>query len=598
MTADEKAGTVADLVIDRLAQWGAERIYGYAGDGNNPLLGALRRADGPVFVGARHEEAAAFMACGEAKYGGVGVVTSTQGPGAVHLLNGLYDARLDSVPVVAIVAQQHRTALGSGYQQEIDLQTLFHDVAASSVQLVATPEQVPMVVDRAFRTARAGGRPAVVILPHDVQTAPAPDLGQSHGEVVTSPRWTTGRILPREEDVAAAAEVIAAGERVAILAGRGARDAGAELVRLAEHLGAPVATSLFGKPFVDEEHPLAVGTMGHLGTDASAHALQGCDTLVIVGSHDPWTEFYPAPGQARAVQIDVDPAALGDRYPVEVGVVGEAAAAIDELMERLPARGSSPWRDEAEDAARLWRETARRRAEVPADPLNPEQVVRAFAERIPASAAVALDVGSVVYHYARQTNLPHDVPVHLSSTLASMGCGVPYGIAAKELRPDRPVAVLSGDGAMQMLGNAELVTVAERWRTWADPRFVVLVLGNRDLAEVSWEQREMEGEPRFSASQDVPEFDAARYAELLGLRGVRVSSPDELSQAFSDAFAADRPVVIDAEGDPDAPLLPPLPHAERVVDGMRQALEAEGDDGAHALRLLDAYLGVRHHRSS
>lgn len=462
MTADEKAGTVADLVIGRLAQWGAERIYGYAGDGNNPLLGALRRADGPVFVGARHEEAAAFMACGEAKYGGV--VTSTQGPGAVHLLNGLYDARLDGVPVVAIVAQQHRTALGSGYQQEIDLQTLFHDVAASSVQLVATPEQVPMVVDRAFRTARAGGRPAVVILPHDVQ-------------------------------------------------------------------------------------------------------------------------------------IDVDPAALGDRYPVEVGVVGEAAAAIDALIERLPACGSSPWRDEAEDAARLWRETARRRAEVPADPLNPEQVVRAFAERIPASAAVALDVGSVVYHYARQTNLPHDVPVHLSSTLASMGCGVPYGIAAKELRPDRPVAVLSGDGAMQMLGNAELVTVAERWRTWADPRFVVLVLGNRDLAEVSWEQREMEGEPRFSASQDVPEFDAARYAELLGLRGVRVSSPDELSQAFSDAFAADRPVVIDAEVDPDAPLLPPLPHAERVVDGMRQALEAEGDDGAHALRLLDAYLGVRHHRS-
>ena len=586
--------TTSDLIVRRLRDWGVERVYGYAGDGNNPLLGALRRAGGsPEFIGSRHEEGAAFMAVGEAKYGErVGVVTSTQGPGAVHLLNGLYDAKLDSAPVVALVAQQLRSVLGSGYQQEIDLQHLFADVASGFVQTVSAPEQLPMVLDRAFRSALAHGGPTVVILPHDVQQEPAPELGQEHGEVVTAPRWTTGVTVPAEADVRAAAKVISEGEKVAILAGQGVRHAQAEVMELAERLGAAVTTSLLGKPYVDESHPLAAGTMGHLGTPASAHALQNCDTVVLIGTDDPWTEFYPAPGQARAVQIDVDPSVLGNRYPVEVGLVGDAAESIEALLPHLMERADTDWRAEVEAAVAASREIARRRADVEAAPLNPELVVRSFGERVADDAQAAIDVGSCVYHYVRQTSWPTSVPAHLSSTLASMGCGVPYALAAKETDPGRPVVALAGDGAMQMLGINELITVAHRWRDWQDPRFVLLVLQNRDLAEVSWEQRETEGEPRFVASQEVPGFDFAAYARQLGLVGLRVSDAAEVDAVLAEAFAADRPVVIDAHTDADVPLLPPLPHGEELAESMKTGLAEEGEAGRRGYELLEQYLRI------
>lgn len=591
MAPSDTDRTVSDLIVDRLLAWEVERIYGYPGDGNNPFLGALGRADrAPEFIQAKHEESAAFMAVGEAKYSGsVGVVASTQGPGAVHLLNGLYDAKLDSAPVVALVAQQHTTALGSDYQQEIDLQSLFADVAANFTQLVAAPEQVPMVIDRAFRSALSTAQPAVVILPHDVQQAPAPELGQEHGEVVTAPRWTTGQVLPREDDLDAAVRVIEAGERIAILSGRGAARAREEVVRLAEHLGAGITTSLLGKPYVDESHPLAAGTMGHLGTTASARILQECDTLLIIGSNDPWTEFYPAPGQARAVQIDIDPAMLANRYPVEVGLVGDSGPTITALLDRLDDRPAPSWRTRVEEHIRNWRTISRERAEVPAAPLNPELVVRRFAERIPDDAQVAIDVGSCVYHYVRQMPLPTSVPAHLSSTLASMGCAIPYGIAAKEVAPARPVYAVAGDGAMQMLGINELITLTERYRTWEDPRFVLLVLHNRDLAEVSWEQREYEAQPRFAPSQDIPRFDFAGYAELLGLRGLRITDPTEIPAVLEEAFAGHRPVVIEALTDAEVPLLPPLPHLEEKLGAMRSGLRAEGPAGEHALALLAEY---------
>ena len=586
--------TTSDLIVARLTDWGVQRLYGYPGDGNNPLLGALQRTpQGPRFIQAKHEESAAFMAVGEAKFtGSVGVVTSTQGPGAVHLLTALYDAKLDSAPVVALVAQQHTSVLGSDYQQEIDLPNLFHDVASPFVQQVSAPEQLPMVLDRAFRSALANRQPAVIILPHDLQQAPAPDLGQAHGEVVTAPRWTTGHVWPRDEDLDAAVQVIESGARVAILAGRGMRHAWDEVIALAEHLGAGVTTSLLGKPYVDESHALVAGTMGHLGTTASARVLQECDTLIIIGSNDPWTEFYPVPGQARAVQIDIDPAIIANRYPVEAGVIGESGPTVEALTARLVERGRTPWRTEVERHVENWREIARLRAEVAADPLNPELVVRRFGERLSPDSQVAIDVGSSVYHYVRQMRLPRGVPAHLSSTLASMGCGVPFGISAKESAPERPVAVVAGDGAMQMLGISDLITVAERWPGWRDPRFVVLVLHNLDLAEVSWEQREMESQPRFAASQDLPRFDFAGYAELLGLRGIRVDERGSLDAALDQAFAADRPVVIEARTDHDVPLIPPFPHGREQVDAMRATLQAEGAAGTHARELLDVYAQI------
>jgi len=588
MAEERTTRTVSDLIVDRLEAWGVNRVYGYAGDGVNPLLGALRRAGRPTFVRAKHEEAAAFMACAEAKYRhSVGVVVSTQGPGAVHLLNGLYDALLDSVPVVAIVAQQHTSVIGSDYQQEIDLAVLFRDVSAPRAHLVSAAEQLPMVLDRAFRAALAESRPAVVIVPHDVQTAPAPNLGQEHGELVSSPLWAEGLMTGRSEDLEAAAALIEQGERPVILAGRGVRGAREQVLRLAERIGAGVVTSLLGKPYVDENHPLVAGTMGHLGTTASARMLQTCDTLIIVGSHDPWTEFYPAPGQARAVQIDIDPSVIGDRYPVEVGIVGDSRDALERLSEHVDERPESAWRAEVERHVWQWREISRHRAELSADPVNPERVVRSFGEHLSRDVQLAIDVGSSVYHYARQVRLPAGAQAHLSSTLASMGCGVPYGLAAKESAPERPVAVIAGDGAMQMLGNAELITLAERYTSWADPRFVVLVLHNLDLAEVSWEQRETEAEPRFAASQEVPRFDFAGYAELLGLRGMRIDDVSQIEDVMSRAFSSDRPVVVEALTDPDMPLLPPFPHGAKMLDAMRAGLDAETN--AHARELLDAY---------
>jgi pyruvate dehydrogenase (quinone) len=590
-------GNVADATIARLAAWGVRRIYGYSGDGINPVLDALRRASGgPEFIQARHEENAALMAVGDAKFhGGVGVALSTQGPGAIHLLNGLYDAKLDHAPVVAVVGQQHRSVLGSGYMQEVELKTLFADVALY-VGEAATADQVPLVIDEAFRNALGGAGPAVIILPHDVQQAPASDHAHEHGVVVTAASFTAPAVVPHDEDVRAAAELLSQAARPALLVGRGAAGASDAVLALAEKLGAGITTSLLGKPYVDERHPLAAGTMGHLGTTASAAVLAECDALLIVGSNDPWTEYYPKPGQARAVQIDIDPRRLGDRYPIEVGIPADAGAALRALTERVSPAASPAWRSRVESQVSAWHEVQRRRAAVVAEPLNPEQVVAELVDALPTDAAVALDVGSVVYWYARQLVLPPGVPAHVSGTLASMGCGIPYGVAAKSGASERPVLVLAGDGGMQMSGLAELLTVAHRWRHWADPRFVVAVFDNGELAEVSWEQREMEGAPRFPTTQDLPPFDYAGYAELLGLAGERVDEPDQVRDAWLRAFAADRPYVLHLRTDAAIPLLPPAASGQQKTDVMLDALrqEAAGGDplAERALRLVDEYVRI------
>ncbi|WP_110240103.1 thiamine pyrophosphate-requiring protein [Nocardioides gilvus] len=580
---------VADLVVERLLAWGVHRVFGYSGDGINPVMGALRRAGGdPAFVQARHEENAALMAVGHAKYtGGIGVVTSTQGPGAVHLLNGLYDAKLDHQPVVAIVGQQPTTALGSEYQQEIDLPSLFKDVAAQYVQTVLAPEQAAMVIDRAFRTALATRSPCVVVLPHDVQVEPAPEEPpHEHGVVPTAPQWRKPRVIPADDDLAEAAAVLNAGQRVALLVGQGARDAGAQVRAVAERLGAGVTTSLLGKPWWDETLPTSCGVMGHLGTTASGWLMDHCDTLLMVGTNDPWTEFYPAPGQARGVQVDIDGRHLANRYPVEVGLVGDAAETLERLLPLLEDRSESTWRSQVVEQVERWHRIAEERASAQAHPLTPEYVVRALTPRLPADAQVSVDVGSVVYWYARHLTLPVGVQAHLSSTLASMGSGLPYGLAAKLEAPERPVVALVGDGGMQMNGIAELITVASRWQDWTDPRFVVLVLNNQDLAEVTWEQRETEGDPRYDVSQSLPDFPYAAYAELLGLTGIRVEHGHEVDAAWQRALSADRPVVLEAIVDPDVPLLPPFPAGEQKLDNFRRAL-AQEENGDRARRLLD-----------
>jgi len=573
---------VSDALVARLREWGVHRIFGYAGDGIDPILAALNRAGGdPELVTTRHEEMAAFMASGHAKYTGeVGVCLATQGPGAIHLLAGLYDAKLDRKPVVAIVGQVVTTALGSGYLQEVDLQTLFKDACGQYVMTVTSPEQFPLVLDNAFRTALATSTPTCVIVPHDVQKAELPEqTPHTHGVVPTSTAFSRPRVIPPDADVDRAVELLQACERPALLVGQGAFGAADEVLALAERLGAGVTTSLLAKPVLEESLPFHCGVMGHLGTTASADLMSSCDALVVVGSNDPWTEFYPAPGQARTVQIDVTPRNIGTKTEVEVGLAGDAKDTLAELLARLgPVPANQAWRATVQGYARNWRDVREQRARDrrPGEDarLNPQLVVRELSPQLPADATVSVDVGSVVYWYARHLRLPAGVPAHLSSTLASMGSALPYGIAAKLAAPDRPLVALAGDGAMQMNGLAELITVAARWRDWADPRFVVCVLNNRDLAEVSWEQREMEGEPRFDTSQQLPDVPYDRYAELLGLRGIRVSGPDELTAAWDAALSADRPVVINAVVDAATPLLPPAQPYEKIK-AMYQGLAAE-----------------------
>jgi pyruvate dehydrogenase (quinone) len=573
---------VADALVERLRTWDVPRVFGYAGDGIDPILAALRRAGGdPEFVQARHEEMAAFMASGHAKYTGLpGVCLATQGPGAIHLLGGLYDAKLDRRPVVAIVGQVVSTALGSGYLQEVDLHALFKDVCGQYLQTAFRPEQVPMLLDNAMRTAITTNTPTCVILPHDVQRAEAPEeLPHTHGVVPSSAVIGRSRIMPAKDDLQRAATLLGRGRKVALLVGRGAAGAVGEIEQVVDRLGAGVTVSLVGKPVLPETKPWHTGVMGHLGTTASAELMAGCDTLLIVGCNDPWTEFYPAPGQARAVQIDIDARVVGSKYPVEVALVGDAAETLRTLLPVLPRSPDRSWQQRVTDSVSRWRDLAEERAKHPADPLNPQLVVRELSDRIPADARVAVDVGSATYWYARHVVLPRGVPAHVSSYLASMGCAMPYGLAAKLDTPDRPVIALVGDGAMQMNGLLELITVADRWRRWSDPRFVVLVLHNRDLNEVTWEQREMEGDPRFPDSQRVPDFPYASYAEMLGLTGIRVDSPDDVAKAWDQAFDADRPVVVEAIVDPAVPLLAPhLPEekADMIYRGLDQEAEGAG----------------------
>ncbi len=586
------ARTVAHAVVQRLSDWGVCRLFGYSGDGINTLFGALREGTGGVeFIQARHEESAAFMATAHHKYTGqLAGCVSTQGPGAVHLLNGLYDARLDHTPVVAIVGQQSSSVLGSAYQQEIDLPVLFQGVA-EFCQEIRVPAQVPMLVDRAVRHALATRGPAVLIFPHDVQQQQMPDeLPHKHGMVVTSADYRAPRIVPAEEDLRRAAEVLNGGLRTAILIGQGARSAAAQVIEVAERLGAGVGYALQGKPVLDNRLPFVTGPTGHLGSTASFQLMQGCDSLLMVGTNEPWTEFLPPPGQARAVQIDIDGRNLGARYPTEVNLQGDARLTLAALLPLLFEQEDRSWRAEVENQVRRWRDTLAVRGREPTGRMNPMPVFDALSTRLPDGAVLSVDVGSATYWYARQLDLRPGMVANLSSTLASMGCAIPYAAAAKLAYPDRPVIALVGDGAMQMLGMNELLTVSRYRDRFTDPRFVVLVLHNNDLNEVTWEQREMEGDARFAASQDIPDFDYAKFAELLGFRGIRVESADQVAGAWDEALSASGPVLIDACTDPDIPLL--APHVESTqAEHMYQALGAEGDPAQRARQLVAAQLG-------
>ena len=569
--------TVADQLVDRLREWQVEQIFGYPGDGINGILGALSRSDDtPPFIQSRHEEMSALEAVGYAKLSGrPGVCLATSGPGAIHLLNGLYDAKLDHVPVVAIVGQTNRTAMGGSYMQEVDLLSLFKDVASDYVQMVTVPEQLPNVLDRAFRTAMARRAPTAVIIPNDVQELEYSPPQHEFKMVPSSLDVTWPQVTADDEGVRRAADVLNAGEKVAILVGQGARGAAAEVTEVVELLGAGVAKALLGKDVLSDELPWVTGAIGLLGTRPSYEMMQDCDTLLTIGSSFPYTQFLPELDQARAVQIDVDASMIGMRYPYEVNLVGDATTTLRALIPLLQRKTERKWQDTIIDGVEQWWRTMDAEAHVSADPVNPMRIFSEFSARAPRDSIVTADSGSAANWYARHIRMRGEMRGTLSGTLATMGPAVPYAIGAKFAHPDRPAIAFEGDGAMQMNGLAELITIARYWRRWSDPRLIVAVLHNNDLNQVTWELRAMGGTPEFVESQALPDVSYADFAAGLGLGATTVTDPDQLGGAWEAALAAERPHLIDVRCDPDIPPIPPHATLEQMTDSAKALIKGD-----------------------
>jgi pyruvate dehydrogenase (quinone) len=567
------APNVSEFMLGRLRDWGVKRIYGYPGDGTNGLNLAFHEIGDEVeFVQVRHEELAAFAACAHAKLTGeVGVCMATSGPGAIHLLNGLYDAKLDHAPVVAIVGQQKRMSLGGDYQQEVDLRSLFKDVASEFVGECFDPRQAAHLVDRAVRIACSERTVTAIIVPSDVQELPYEEPPRAHGALYAGePGYREPLVRPGDDDLRRAAEVLNAGAKVAILIGQGARHATDEVIEVAELLGAGVAKALNGRAALPDDLPFVTGSIGLLGTKPSDDMIEGCDTLLMVGTSFPYSEWLPEPGQARAVQIDIDAGRLGIRYPVEVAMVGDARETMRALVPLLTRKEDRSWRSEIEQGVDRWWRLLDERAHVEAQPINPQLVFHELSQRLPDGAILLADSGSATNWWARHLRMRRGMDAALSGTLATMCPAVPYALAAKLAFPRRPVVACLGDGAMQMIGINGLIDLARYQDRWSGA-LVVLVLNNGDLNQVTWEQRVLAGDAKLETSQDLPAFDFAAYARQLGLEGIRVETPADVGPAWDRALAADAPVLLDVVTDPEVPPLPPhirMEHAKGMASSL------------------------------
>lgn len=550
---------VSDFIWQRLQEWGIKRVYGYPGDGVGGLDIALEKAkDKLQYVQVRHEEMAAFMASAHAKFTGeVGLCFATSGPGAIHLLTGLYDAKMDHVPVVAIVGQVTRTAIGSNFQQEVDLHSLFKDVAADFLATASVPGQVRHLIDRAVRIATTRRSVTCVIIPSDLQGMIYNDPPMVHGATHTGVGYAGPAQLPAADLLRQAADVLNAGKKVAILVGAGALNATAEVIAVADRLQAGAAKALLGKAALPDDVPWVTGSIGLLGTKPSWELMQGCDTLLMIGSGFPYSEFLPPPGNARGVQIDIDGAMLSLRYPMEVNMVGDSAVTLRALLPLLVQKPVDEWRNQIESATADWWKTLESRAMTAADPINPQRVFWELSKRLPDNCIMTGDSGTVAGWYARDIRMRRGMMGSLSGGLASLGAATPYAMAAKMAFPDRVVIAFIGDGAMQMNGLNVMITIAKYWKEWSDPRLIVMVLNNRDLSMVTWEERIQLGAGKTESTQSIPDFPYHKYAELLGLKGIFVDDPEKLGDAWDAALAADRPVILECYTDPNVPPLPP-----------------------------------------
>jgi pyruvate dehydrogenase (quinone) len=544
--------TAADLFLETILDWGVETIFGLPGDGINGIMEALRlRQDRVRFVQVRHEEAAALMAVGYAKVTGkLGVCLATGGPGGLHLLNGLYDAKLDGQPVLAITGMPFHDLIGTHVQQDVALDRVFADVAVFNQRIMGAAH-VENIADLACRTALARRGVAHIAFPADLQALPVDQDKRSMRNVPghTSDVWTGATRLPDADAVRRAAELLNRGRRTMIMAGQGALHATGALERTAEVLGAPIGKALLGKAAVPDDSPYVTGPVGFLGSDPSMTALEECDTLLLVGTSMPYLEFYPKPGAARAVQIDVDPVRIGLRYPVEVGLVGDSRAALEALLPHLHRRADRGFLQRAQTGMQIWRDKLEHEAARTTKPCKPQRVVRALAHALPENAIVCADSGTSTVWWARHVPVRRGQQHIVSGTLATMGCGLTYAIAAQIAHPGRPCVALVGDGGFSMMMAELLTCVRQRLPV------KIIVLNNQSLAYIRWEQMLYQGNPEFGV--ELQDMDFAAFARACGAGGVRLDDPMDCDRVMREAMTTEGPVVVDARVDPLEPPTPP-----------------------------------------
>jgi pyruvate dehydrogenase (quinone) len=545
------AKTVAELIVERLISWGVDTVFGLPGDGINGLFEALRTHQDQVqFIQVRHEESAAFAACGYAKYTGrLGVCMATSGPGGIHLLNGLYDAKLDGQPVLAITGHTFHDLIGTHYQQDVDLDKLFIDVAAYNQRLMG-PMHVHNAVDEAIKTALSRRTVAHITIPKDMQEWTENDPEHSKGNIpqhsgeLFEPAWP----LPSRAQLQRAAEVINRGTKVAILAGQGCLGARTEILELAEKVAAPIIKPLLGKAVVPDDSPYTTGGVGLLGTAPSQEALEACDTLIIAGSSFPYLEFYPKPGQAKTVQIDIDSARVGLRSPVDIGLVGDCKDVLRELLPFIQHKEDRSFLTEAQERMRKWQELLEERGTCTDVPMKPQAVVYHLNKLLNHDAIVATDSGTITTWAARYIQIRDQMQFSVSGTLASMANGLPYSIGAAVAYPGRQVVCIIGDGGFTML-MGEMATLVKY-----NLPVKVIIIKNNVLGMIKWEQIAFEGNPQFGV--ELQPIDFAAFAKACGAAGYTIEKPEEAVAVLRDALAHPGPAVIEAVVDPTEPPMP------------------------------------------
>ena len=563
--------TTADLLVERLIDWGIDTIFGFPGDGINGIFESLRTRQSRIrFIQVRHEEAAAFAACGYAKYTGrLGVCLATSGPGGIHLLNGLYDAKCDGQPVLAITGHTFHDLIGTHYQQDVDLDKLFMDVAAYN-QRIMGPAHVHNVVDEAIKTALARRTVAHITIPKDIQDWPASDKHRSGANISkhSADLFAGAHSVPPDALLQQAADLINAGSKVAILAGRGCLGCRAEVLALAEAVGGPIIKPLLGKATVPDDSPYTTGGIGLLGTAPSQDALDECDTLIIAGSGFPYMEFYPEPGHAKAVQIDNDPARIGLRYPADIGLVGDCGGVLRALLPLLRRKADRGFLEKAQARTKDWRTLMQKRGTRTDMPMKPQVVAHELNKLLDSDAIVSSDSGTIATWSARYIDIRDRMQFSLSGSLATMANGLPYSIGAAVAFPGRQVVCIVGDGGFTMLMGEVATLVKHKLPV------KVIIIKNNVLGEIKWEQMVLGANPEFGV--ELQPIDFAAFARACGAGGFTIDRPEQAAAVLREALAYDGPAVIEAVVDPNEPPLPgkistkqAMNFAEALVRGER-----------------------------